>query len=94
MLMSLRRIVPILSLRWITSEQIRNRRDKSLPSSGYKLRFKSLAVDEVYEMRTIDYTYDASSRLIKADYDNGTTIYTHGFDLAGNLTNLNGVSRT
>src|SRR5690606_36378859 len=75
--------------------EIRNRADRNIQSSGYVIRFKQLDAREVtYDERTIAYTYDALSRLIEADYDNGTTVYTYGFDLAGNLTNLNGISRT
>jgi RHS repeat-associated protein len=75
--------------------EIRNRADRNIQSTGYVIRFKQLEVLEVtYDERTIQYTYDALSRLIEADYDSGTTVYTYGFDLAGNLTNLNGASRT
>ncbi len=45
-------------------------------------------------MTKIDYSYGGLSRLLEADYDTGTTIYTYGYDLAGNLTNNNGTSRT
>jgi len=42
----------------------------------------------------IAYTYDALSRLTEANYDSGTTVYSYGFDRSGNLTNMNGVTRT
>gem|GEM_PF-3102348 len=38
--------------------------------------------------------YDGLSRLIEADYDNGTTVKTYSYDLAGNMTNMNGTTRT
>jgi YD repeat-containing protein len=38
--------------------------------------------------------YDQLSRLLEADYDNGTTVYQYGYDLAGNLVNNNGTTRT
>jgi RHS repeat-associated protein len=53
------------------------------------------------DLHTIQYTYDAISRLLEADYYPGLNVNAapfrenaYGFDLAGNLTNLNGVSRT
>lgn len=42
----------------------------------------------------IDYTYDGLSRLLSADYDNGTTVYNYCYDEAGNLVNMNGTTRT
>ncbi len=75
--------------------EIRNHSDRHRRSTGYVFRFKQLAViDATYNERTIDYTYDALSRLTQADYDDGTTIYDYAYDLAGNLTNNNGKTRT
>ncbi|MGB1286673.1 MAG: hypothetical protein ACPG7F_09095, partial [Aggregatilineales bacterium] len=74
--------------------EIKNRADKSPASAGYKMRFKSLAATSRLLHRTIDYTYDALSRLLEADYDNGTSVYSYGFDVAGNLTNKNGTVYT
>ncbi|MEO1644400.1 MAG: RHS repeat-associated core domain-containing protein [Chloroflexota bacterium] len=34
------------------------------------------------------------SRLLEADYNEGSTVYTYGFDTAGNLVNKNGTTRT
>src|SRR5690606_4693651 len=74
--------------------EIRNRIEKNSASSGYKVRFKQLEVLETtYEDQMIQYTYDALSRLIEADYDSGTTVYTYGYDLAGNLVDMDGVTR-
>jgi RHS repeat-associated protein len=75
--------------------EIRNRPDRNPNSTGYVVRFKQLAVLQVtYDEHTIQYTYDALARLIEAFYDSGTQVYTYGFDTVGNLTNLNGASRT
>ncbi len=74
---------------------IKVRSDKHFRSTGRVFRFKQLAViDATYNERTIDYTYDGLSRLTQADYDDGTTIYDYAYDLAGNLTNNNGKTRT
>ena len=75
--------------------EIRNRATRNIRSTGYVIRFKQLdALAVTYDERTIQYTYDALSRLTEANYNNGAEVLTYGFDLAGNLTNLNGVSRT
>ena len=75
--------------------EIRNRATRNIRSTGYVIRFKQLGALAVsYDERTIQYTYDALSRLTEANYNNGAEVLTYGFDLAGNLTNLNGVSRT
>ncbi len=75
--------------------EIRNHSDRHRRSTGYVFRFKQLAViDATYNERTIDYTYDGLSRLLTANYDGGTVEYTYGYDLAGNLTNMNGATRT
>lgn len=42
---------------------------------------------------TIDYTYDGLARLIQADYSVGSD-YTYAYDLAGNMVNMNGTTRT
>ncbi len=75
--------------------EIRNRSDRHHRSTGYVFRFKQLVViNATYNERTIDYTYDGLSRLQQANYDGGTVEYTYGYDLAGNLTNMNGATRT
>jgi RHS repeat-associated protein len=75
--------------------EMRNRVEKNPASSGYKIQFRQLQVlATTYTDRTIDYTYDALARLIEADYNSGTAVFTYGYDLAGNLTNLDGTSRT
>ncbi len=75
--------------------EIRNRSDRHRRSTGFVFRFKQLAIiDTTYTDTTIDYTYDALSRLTQADYDDGTTVYDYGYDLAGNLVDLDGTTRT
>lgn len=75
--------------------ELRNRSERNTASNGYKLRFKQLTVRDVaYDLHTIHYTYDNLSRLIEADYDSGSTVYSYGYDLAGNLVNMDGVTRT
>jgi len=71
--------------------EIRNRPEKNLASSGYKMRFKSLTVDGAYDLHTIAYQYDLLSRLLEADYYPGQNVsavpfrqYGYAFDLAGN----------
>ncbi len=74
---------------------IKVRSDRHHRSTGRVFRFKQLAIiDTTYNERTIDYTYDGLSRLLTANYDGGTVEYTYGYDLAGNLTNNNGKTRT
>ncbi len=73
---------------------IKVRSDRHRRSTGFVFRFKQLAIiDTTYTDTTIDYTYDALSRLTQADYDDGTTIYDYAYDLAGNLTNNNGTGQ-
>ena len=75
--------------------EIRNRADHNGQSSGYVFRFKQLEViDTTYADKVIDYTYDGLSRLLEAGYDSGTTVYDYGYDLAGNLVDLDGTIRT
>ena len=46
-------------------------------------------------MRQFDYRfYDSLSRLIEADYNNGANVYNYGYDVAGNMVNYDGVTRT
>jgi RHS repeat-associated protein len=76
--------------------EVRNRAEKNLASSGYKIRFKQLVTDAsgpTYDAQTIAYTYDALARLANASYHPGantaaTTFrqYAYSFDLAGNRT--------
>jgi RHS repeat-associated protein len=74
--------------------EVKNRLDKRLSSTGYKIRFKSLYGQPAFDITTIDYTYDGLSRLLTANYDGGAVDYTYGYDLSGNLINNNGVART
>ncbi len=70
------------------------RADQHWRSTGHVFRFKQLAViDTTHTDTTIDYTYDALSRLLTANYDGGAVEYTYGYDLAGNLTNNNGTGQ-
>jgi hypothetical protein len=65
--------------------EIRNRHERNLASSGYKLRFKSL---------TVDGEYDQLSRLTEARYNPGVNVdaadgdllrrYQYSHDLTGN----------
>jgi RHS repeat-associated protein len=71
--------------------EIRNRPEKRKISTGYKVRFKSLAVDTLYDLHTIEYEYDRLSRLLSADYYPGQNLaatpfrqYHYTFDRAGN----------
>jgi RHS repeat-associated protein len=38
--------------------------------------------------------YDLLARLIEADYNSGATVYTYGYDMAGNMVDMNGTTRT
>ena len=47
--------------------------EQNLQSTGYKVRFKQLVVvDSEYDLHTVEYTYDAISRLLEARYNPGT----------------------
>jgi RHS repeat-associated protein len=72
--------------------EIRNREEKNLQSTGYVVRFKQVQATSKLSSHKIDYTYDGLARLLLADY--GATQYQYGFDVAGNLVNMNGVTRT
>ena len=74
--------------------EIRNRHAKNIQSSGYKVRFASLSVDTALSETVIDYSYDSLSRLIEADYNNGSSLLNYGYDVAGNLVDLDGTTRT
>ena len=71
---------------------IRNRREKNVASSSYKLGFRQLVIlNTVSDMQTITYTYDAISRIHQGKYYVGTDLtaapfrsYEYGFDEAGN----------
>jgi|GEM_PF-5737847 len=65
--------------------EVRNTMDVNSGSGGRKVRFKQLSVDSDVTMQTIDYTYDALSRLLEADYSNDRN-YLYQYDLAGNRT--------
>ncbi len=74
---------------------IKVRSDNHFRSTGHVFRFKQLQViDATYNERTIDYTYDGLSRLQQANYNTGERVYNYAYDLAGNLTNMNGATRT
>ncbi len=65
--------------------EIRNRSDRHHRSTGRVFRFKQLQViDTTHTDTTIDYTYDALSRLQQANYNTGERVYDYNFDLAGN----------
>jgi RHS repeat-associated protein len=76
--------------------EVRNRAEKNLASSSYKIRFKQLVTDasgQTYDAQAISYTYDALSRLAAASYFPGANTaatafrqYAYSFDLAGNRT--------
>jgi RHS repeat-associated protein len=72
--------------------EIRNREEKNLQSTGYIVRFKQVQATSKLATHNISYTYDGLARLLLADY--GATQYQYGFDVAGNLVNMNGTSRT
>jgi YD repeat-containing protein len=72
--------------------EIRNREEKNLQSTGYVVRFKQVQATSKLSSHNISYTYDGLARLLLADY--GATQYQYGFDVAGNLVNMNGTSRT
>jgi len=74
--------------------EVRNTMDVNSGSSGRKVRFKQLSVDSDLALNTIDYTYDGVQRLLSANYDGGAVEYSYGYDLAGNLVNKNGITRT
>lgn len=82
--------------------ELRNRPEKNAASSGYSLRFKQLLIPDVaYDLHTIQYQYDALSRLLRADYHLGIHVggtafqeHVYSYDLAGNLVDLDGVTRT
>lgn len=61
--------------------ELRNRHEKNLASSGYKLQFKHLTLGKVQQ---IDYSYDALARVLSADYADGSRSYDYLYDLAGN----------
>ena len=73
---------------------IRNRAENHMDSTGYRLRFKQLVANGVADLQTIQYTYDALSRLVEARYNPGLAVDSpdadllrqdvYTFDLAGN----------
>ncbi len=89
--------------------EIRSRAEHSPQSSGHKLRFKQLLIeDRTWTLHTIGYTYDQLARLKEARYAPGIhraaadanllRHYRYNFDRAGNRTAqsiaLNGASPT
>jgi RHS repeat-associated protein len=74
--------------------EIRNRSDRHRLSTGTKLRFKSLTVDGLYDLHTIEYAYDKLLRLLEARYNPGLNTaaadadllrrYQYTFDRMGN----------
>jgi RHS repeat-associated protein len=72
----------------------RNRYDHAPSSTGYRMHIKTVVVTaHQYSNNVINYSYDQLARLIQAALVGGAT-YIYGYDLAGNLTNYNGTSRT
>ncbi|MBK8139257.1 MAG: hypothetical protein IPK52_26140 [Chloroflexi bacterium] len=78
-----------------------NRADKGSASSGHVIRSKQLSVDAEYTLQAIQYTYDAASRVLDADYYPGQNTssspaetFAYEYDVAGNLTDNNGTART
>lgn len=90
-----REIVIPLTHQALIHVELRNRSDNLL-------QFKQIVIEDVsYDLHTIQYTYDALSRLTQADYHAGDAIastplwsHSYGYDEAGNLVNLDGVTRT
>ena len=81
--------------------EVRKRAEKRGGSSGYVVRFKTLETNRTYHLHTIQYSYDALSRLLSADYHAGGNLsatpfesYAYGYDLAGNLVQQNSVARS
>ncbi|MEZ4671437.1 MAG: RHS repeat-associated core domain-containing protein [Anaerolineae bacterium] len=74
--------------------EIRNRPERNIANTtGYKVRFKSLTVDGVYDYQTIKYMYDTVARIKNAKYFTGIDTasspfrqYDYTFDRAGNRT--------
>lgn len=70
--------------------EIRNRPERNAANTtGYKVRFKQLAVlNTVYDAQTINYVYDALSRLLTATYAgvSPSRSYQYAFDRSGNRT--------
>ncbi|MEO8611410.1 MAG: RHS repeat-associated core domain-containing protein [Chloroflexota bacterium] len=75
--------------------EIRNQENKNGSSSDYKVRFNQLLVeDKTWTLHTIEYNYDALSRLLEARYNPGINVdaidddllrrYQYAYDLAGN----------
>jgi RHS repeat-associated protein len=70
---------------------VESRWEKNLAATGYRLRFKELVANRQYTLHTIEYAYDAISRLAGADTYPGRNTgaqplrqYAYGYDLAGN----------
>lgn len=77
--------------------EIRNRPERNTASTDFKVRFKQLVIlDRTYDLHTIEYIYDALSRLREARYNPNLNTnaadadllrrYQYAFDLAGNRT--------
>ena len=67
--------------------RIKNRSEHHKDSTGYKLQFKQLDVLTVtYDQQTIDYEYDAVSRLLSAEHVGTSKRFDYTFDLSGNRT--------
>ncbi len=75
------------------------RSDNHHRSTGHVFRFKELEGTRILSVRRpvphtkVTYTYDGADRLQQADYEPGTD-YDYDYDLAGNLTDNNGTTRT
>jgi RHS repeat-associated protein len=71
--------------------EVRNRAERNLNSTGYKIAFKNLSSNRLYDAQTVRYTYDALARLSTASIGRGLSLsamrqYFHGYDRAGNRT--------
>ena len=86
--------------------EVRSRPEKNRASTGRTVRFKSLVVTgQLYDAQTVQYQYDAVSRLLQARYGAAGSVagaqareYDYEYDVAGNRTQqvawLNGTATT
>ncbi len=87
----------ILELRNRAEHSLAAQADASYDPTKFVVRFKQLVVaNAAYDLRTLEYTYDALSRLVETRYNPGVNIdsadgdllmrYRYAYDLAGNRT--------
>ena len=87
----------ILELRNRAEHSLAAQADASYDATKFVVRFKQLVVpDAAYDLRTLEYTYDALSRLVETRYNPGSHVgaadgdllmrYRYAYDLAGNRT--------